>query len=303
MLQLRRLNERALESLTNDAPPAPWSTLSELSSEAERCIHELRRRRAALARTPWERLCSQLDARVRTTQRESLDDPAHAERAKLRQVRLLHWQNLALRSYQRYQRALAPSIAEAAERRAGAPVRVLEIASGSGHLASFIADHRASGPAVRVTGSDVQSAYVDAANARARRRGSSAQFRVLDAFALDESVVGAVDVVFFAQSAHHFAPASIARIIAQTQRAGASHLVIIDGHRSARALVGLTLFASLSLDRHFTQDALISTRRFYAEAELALLARIAAPRARVEARTMFPLTTVLTVAFDTEPTR
>lgn len=284
MLQLRELNERALESLIHDGPPAPCSTMSELSSEAERCIHELRRRRLALARSSWERLCCQLDARVRTTQRESLDDPAHAEHAKLRQVRLLHWQNLALRSYQRYQRALAPSIAASSALRAGAPVRVLEIASGSGHLADFLADHPASGPAVRVTGSDVQAAYVDAANRRARARGSSAQFRVIDAFALEQSVVGAVDVVFFAQSAHHFAPGSIARIIAQTERAGATHLVIIDGHRSARALVGLTLFASLSMNRHFTQDALISTRRFYAEAELALIARIAAPRASPLAR-------------------
>ncbi|MBL8685216.1 MAG: class I SAM-dependent methyltransferase [Myxococcales bacterium] len=299
MLQFAELDERALRSLSRERPPSTWTTMTELADEAERSITALRARREELARGLWERVCCWLDGHVRTTERESLDEPAHPEEAKVRQVRFLHWQNLALLSYRRYRGALAPAIAAAAQRRQGAPVRVLELACGSGDMAIGLADEARGGPAVQITGSDVEPAYIAQANARARALGSTASFRVIDAFALDAAVVGEVDVVFLAQSAHHFSPGSIARIIAQAGRAGATHLVIIDGRRSARTLVALPLIASASLDRHFTRDAWISARRLYAETELTLLARIAAPRARVSVRTLFPLTTVLEVAFAT----
>lgn len=166
-------------------------------------------------------------------------------------------------------------------------------------MATALADEATrSGLRLCVTGSDVVPAYVAQANARARENGSAARFRVLDAFALESLARGEVDVVFMAQSAHHFAPGKLARIIAQADRAAATHVVIIDGHRSPSTIVALPMLASLSLDRHFTRDALVSTRRFFSEPELALIARLAAPRARVSIRTEFPLTTVLTVSFD-----
>ena len=62
-------------------------------------------------------------------------------------------------------------------------------------------------------------------------------------------------------------------------------------------LVALPTIALVGLDRHFARDAWISARRFYSEAELELVARIAAPGATVTTRSETPLTTVLTVTF------
>jgi SAM-dependent methyltransferase len=298
MLQQHSLNRRALASIDPGADAAVWSTMNELDAEAERLVAALRTKRSSLARSPWERLCCWLDERVRTDELESLDRPEHPERAKLHQVRLLHMQNLLLRSYLRYRRALEPIVAEARALRGGDTVRVLELASGDGNMAIAIADEAARlGLPMEVTGSDVVPAYVARAKERARSRGSRARFRVIDAFALDAIAPGEHDVVFMAQSAHHFSPGKLSVLIAQAERAGASHAVIIDGHRSARMLLALPLLASLSMDRHFTGDALLSTRRFYSEPELALLARTAAPTATITIRTEQPLTTVLTVAF------
>jgi SAM-dependent methyltransferase len=218
---------------------------------------------------------------------------------KLAQVRLLHLQNLALRTYQRTLRILGPVISEARARRGDLPVRVLELASGAGEMTMALAEEAARrGWPLEITGSDVVPSYVARANALAEARGSRARFRVIDAFALANHLTrGEVDAVFVAQSAHHFSAGQLAKVIAQVEAAGGTHVVIVDGHRCVRMLVALPTIALVGLDRHFAHDAWISARRFYSEPELELVARIAAPRATVTSRCERPLTTVFTVKF------
>lgn len=294
MLQLAALNRRV------ELGPTPgWSTMEELERAADARLEALRRSRAERARPGLERLGARLDALVRTDALESLDRADHPDTRKLAQVRLLHLQNLALRSYQRTLRILGPVISEARARRGDRPVRVLELASGAGEMTMALAAEAARrGWPLEVTGSDVVPSYVARANALAEARGSRARFRVIDGFALADSLAhGEVDVVLVAQSAHHFSAGQLAKVIAQVEAAGGTHVVIVDGHRSVRMLVALPTIALVGLDRHFAHDAWISARRFYSEPELELVARIAAPRATVTSRCETPLTTVLTVAF------
>lgn len=274
--------------------------MEELERAADLRLAEFRSARAHEARSRGERFRTWLDERVRTDALESLDRADHPEPRKLAQVRLLHVQNLALRTYQRILSVLAPVIAEARARRGGRPVRVLEIASGAGEMAmALAAEAQRRGWPLEVTGSDVVPSYVARANALALSRGSRARFRVIDGFALAESLAhGEVDVVLVAQSAHHFSAGQLAKVIAQVGAAGGTHVVLVDGHRSLRMLLALPSLALLGLDRHFARDAWISARRFYSAPELELVARLAAPRATVTSRCVVPLTTVLTVRFE-----
>ena len=80
------------------------------------------------------------------------------------------------------------------------------------------------------------------------------------------------------QSLHHFTPGQLALMIAQVGAAGARTFVGIDG-------------------RWFVHDALVSARRLYAEAELELVASIAAPTARVSVGANGPFHSVLTVEY------
>ncbi|MFO0611108.1 MAG: methyltransferase domain-containing protein [Polyangiaceae bacterium] len=295
MLQMVDLNRRA-SSRVGDVD---WKTMEELERQADARIESLRRARAELATTRRDQLGCWLDARVRSTEVETLDQPDHPEARKLEQIKLLHLQNRLLRSYVRYVRVLEPVVAEARARRGHRRVRVLELASGAGEMTMALsAEMERRGWDVDVTGSDIVPAYVDDANARAHARGSRATFRLIDAFELASAVQSeAFDVVLVAQSAHHFSAGQLARLIAAAQAMGGTHVVIIDGHRSLRLLVGLPVLAALSLDRDFTHDAWISARRLFSEPELAAIARLAAPSARVSTQCVWPLTSVLTVAF------
>lgn len=290
MLQLSALHRRAIETL--DVAAA-----GDLEREADRRIAALRTRRRELARTPWERFGAWLDQHVRTDAVESLDRPDHPERRKLQQVRWLHVQNVLLRSSARYVEILRPSIEDAAHARRGERVRVLELACGSGDLTFALADELAyRGLPADIVGSDVVRGYIERASQQALARRSPVRFRRLDALRLASAIEpGEVDVVFLAQSAHHFTPGQLARMMAEALAAGGRHFVVIDGHRSLRLLAALTALGALTLDRDFARDGIISARRFYSEPELRTIAELACPGARIATETAPPLTSVLRV--------
>ncbi len=274
--------------------------MRELERAADEAIARLRRERLELAASAWERLNARLDRRVDTDVVEYLDRPGHPEAAKLRQIRWLHRQNLLLGSYRRFLRLLTPAIEEAARARAGAPAQLLELASGSGELtlalARLAAERRMP---VEITGSDIVPEYVRDASARAKAAGVAARFRELNAFDLGAALrPGEVDVAFIVQSIHHFSPGQLAMMIAQVGAAGARRFVGIDGRRGLLLLGALPALCSLSLDRYFVHDALVSVRRLYAEAELDLVASIAAPDARVAVRSDGHFLSVLTVDYE-----
>ena len=298
MLQLAELNRRARAALVARGRPTSWSTLAELEALADDAVASLRALRSELASTRGERLLCWLDRLLRSDETEYLDRASYPEDDKLRQVRLLHAQNRVLRSYHRFLAELRPSLRDAASRRADGRARVLELASGSGELTRELARIAArTGPPITITGSDVVGAYVDDGNRRARALGLDATFRRLDAFELAGIGPGEIDVAFIAQSTHHFTPGQLAKMIARVGAVGARHFISLDGRRSFLLLGALPLMAAVTLDRHHTHDALLSARKIYSEAELELVAELAAPDARVEVRRSDPGISVLSVHY------
>ena len=183
-------------------------------------------------------------------------------------------------------------------RRAGRPARLLELACGAGELSlqlSALAARR--GLPLEVTGSDIVPGYVEGANREAEARGLPVRFRRVDALELDVER-GAFDLLFIAQSVHHFSPGQLAVMIARAEAAGAALFIAADGRRALAPVFALPLLVGITGDLGLMHDALLSARRFYSEAELRFVAEAAAPSARVELTTNHPLLTVLTVTFD-----
>ena len=181
----------------------------------------------------------------------------------------------------------------------GRPVRILELASGAGECSLALArDFARRRMPVEITGSDIVPVHVREATAAARARGIDVEFRVLDAFTLD-ATSGEWDLIFVAQSMHHFTPGQLARIIAGARAREARRFVGTDGVRSLWLLAFLAVSTTpMSLymrSRAFSHDAVVSARRFFAEAELGLIARTAAPDDNVEVYTAHPGFSVLAV--------
>lgn len=292
MIQAARLHRRLLPEL--GAAPA-WTSAEELEKLADARVASLLRLRRLHARA-YERPWVALDDVLRTDEQEHFDEPDYPESKRLTLARHLHRFNRVVLNYRRFLSVLRPLIEEVADRQ-GRPARLLELASGSGEFAIELA--RLAGRAglpVEVLGSDVQASYVRAAQARADALALPVRFQRIDAFELDRQPAAAFDLVFIANSLHHFTPGQLARIVASGHRLAGSAFVAMDGYRSLYLLAFLalaTLPLSGSLD--FLHDSVITGRKFYSLAELELVARLAAPRGRVRVRASHPGYSVLTV--------
>lgn len=298
MLQHTEVDRVLLPPLRRAA--GSWQDMAELEQAADAAVARLRglRSEEAARHGLLRRLAVRLDDWVRTDAPEYLDDPDFPPERKQRIVQALHRFNQGVFAYRRFFNVLLPLIRPLASQR---PVRILELASGSGEFSFALAKLAAKrGIAVEVTGSDYFMEHVEAGNAKARARGSDVRFIQVNAFdmgALDED---SYDIVFIAQSIHHFSPGQVAMMVAQAARVAGTAFVGIDGRRSpeiyaiASVPAVLPLLYYRSLD--YVHDALLSARKFYTESELELIARIAAPDAFVSVRAELPGYSVLTVA-------
>ncbi len=234
-----------------------------------------------------------LDRRLRTDRPEQMDDPGLPTAERVRLVHDLHRHNQLVGTYRRFASELHPLVRAVARDRQR-PARLLELASGSGAFATWLARHAARRRLpVEVTGSDIVPAYVD--EARERAVGTGARFVVLDATRLDGLAPGAFDLVFLGQAAHHFSPGLLASMVAAAGRVATTAMLVVDGRRSL-ALFPL-LAATNALLPRLRHDSFLSARKFYTEPELSFLGRAGAPWARVEARPSHPGYSVLIVQF------
>ena len=302
MLQLRRLNKEVVETLrtSEPLPPRPWS-LETLERVTNTRIDTLRRLREVAARTegPVTRAREAFDRHLRTTTLERLDRPEVSPERKHRIVRDLHDLNETVFSYRRFTAAMAPFIARVNER-TGRPARVLELACGAGELALQLPKLAAArGLQVEVTASDVVPAYLEAGQAEAARRGVPVRFLDVNAFDLGAAVErGAYDVVFIGQSLHHFTAGQLALMMAGTRDIQASAFVAVDGRRSLLLLSLIPGYGLCFKSLDFAHDALLSTRKFYSEPELALIAELAVPEAPARVRSSHPGYTIVTLDLD-----
>jgi hypothetical protein len=148
-----------------------------------------------------------------------------------------------------------------------------------------------------VTGSDIVPIYVQTARAAAAARGIPARFERIDALDMAGIESGAYDVVFVAQSTHHFSPGQLAQMIRESSRVATTSFVSIDGWRSLHMLAFVGGTSLLSLRPALIHDAWVTARKFYSEPELRFIASLGAPQAAVSTRRLWPLNSVLRVGF------
>ena len=246
---------------------------------------------------------SRFDGGLRTDAVEMMDRDDVGDRAKARDMATLHAINKGLGTYQACLAVLESHIRGIAFDH-GRNARVLELASGEGAFAVSLARAaQTRGLPVDVTGSDINLAYVAAANRRAAKAGVTVTFRQLNAFDLS-SVDGDFDLVFISQSLHHFSPGQVAKLVAQARRVARYAFIGFDGRRGLTTLLGLVglglTAGAIARSPHFVYDSIVSGRKFYSEADLEVMARIAAPDALITLHTVLsrgviPVWTVLKV--------
>lgn len=242
------------------------------------------------------RLGEKLDREIRTDRDEYMDRADFPENERERSVRDLHRLNKTIGTYRRALSWVEPMLM-AARQREGRRPRLLDIASGHGgfpiELASLAGKKNFD---VEVTGSDIQPGHMEGASRRAKSLGVSAGFRVLNAFDMSDVRKGDYDVVMILQAMHHFRPGQLARMIAESVRIAGTGFIGIDIARSPALpffLAGqLFLYSG---NYYFAYDGYLSARKSYDRTELELIARAAAPGARIGCRTRLPAFNVLEV--------
>jgi 2-polyprenyl-3-methyl-5-hydroxy-6-metoxy-1,4-benzoquinol methylase len=288
MLQHLEIDRPLLPALTQAAKG--WRDMNELELRANRALAQLRAQRTASSRnySPFARWQVALDDRLRTDQPEYLDDPAFPAARRVGIAHALHRFNRQVFAYRRFYLALRPTLRRLAAQ-LQRPVRVLELASGSGEFALALAEMaRRDALPVKVTGSDYFPEHVDACRDKAAQRGAAITFREINAFDMSGLRAGEYDLVFIAQSLHHFSPGQIAMMIAQSMRVAATGFIGIDGQRSLSLYALVPTLGAVMRSPDFIHDAVISLRKFLTHGELELIARIAAPEGFVRVRGLNP---------------
>jgi SAM-dependent methyltransferase len=300
MLQLRALNRTLLDDPAFQATMAPPHRQGEaLERHVDAVIARMRTERARLALTAGalSRVSCALDEALRTNAVEHLDEPDYPESGKLAIALGLHLLNTVSASYRRFFSLLEPLLRDIAERH-GRPARVLELASGSGGFAFALAAlAKSKRLPVEVTGSDTVPLYVERSRAKAAAQALPVTFRQLNAFDMSDIADGAYDLIFVAQSVHHFSPGQLARMISESRRVATTAFVSVDGYRSLATTAVVSGTALLTLWPAMVHDAVISARKFYPEAELEAIASMAAPGAGLQKGRIWPLLSTLTVRF------
>ena len=198
---------------------------------------------------------------------EIMDDPALPAADHLAALRGLARLNRASRASSAIWRALRPYADP------DAPLRVLDIATGSGDVALGLA-RCAAGEGVRLelTGCDVSPRACEAANRRAQESGLDARFFTLDA--LSDPLPENSDAVVCSLFLHHLSDADAERLLERMASAARRVVVVSDLARSARG-TALAWAASRTLTRSRVvhTDAVLSARAAFAPEEALALAR------------------------------
>ncbi len=295
MFQHQAIDQLLLQPLLQQAGQ-PVATV-DLQHVADEAVRQLRQRRLdAAAQVSWKRrLEAVLDQHLQTDAEEYHDADNLAEERRIAIIRTLHRFNRLVWAYPRFYALLKPLLRRI-QQRYGRPARILELAGGSGEFAMAIAGlAKKDRMDVQVIGSDYFEGYVNAARQTAKDRGLDMEFQVINAFDMQSLPDRSVDVVFVAQSLHHFSPGQVALMIRQASRVAELGFVGIDGHRSALVWGAVPALGVLLGSRDFVHDAVISLRKFYTLSELELMARLAMPEAHIETKAAHPGYSVLQV--------
>jgi 2-polyprenyl-3-methyl-5-hydroxy-6-metoxy-1,4-benzoquinol methylase len=217
---------------------------------------------------------------VRDLQPELMDDPALEAGAHERALRALSRLNRASGAA----RALWREVREVAGAPGHPPVRLLDVATGSGDVPVGLACRaRREGVALSVSGVDVSERAVAAARRRAAAEGVEAEFLRLDA--LNEPLPGEYDLVTCSLFMHHLERAAAVALLYK-MRCAAKRMVLVSDLRRSRGSYALAWIGGrLAGSRVARADALLSVRAAWTMEEFAEMAAEAGLEgARIEPR-------------------
>lgn len=307
MLQMKKLNNAITGELLSQSSLRKPSTSKDLvMSELEPWVNQkvaqlrLRRNEKAVEEGGLSRFVESLDRCVLTDKPELIDRDDFPEHKKVRIIRALHRQNQLLNTYGRTLNHLLPLILRVNEEE-NRTATILELGSGSGDFALSLAEEiNQRGIDAAVTASDLLPEYVEEGNRRAEKKGVDVDFIQLNAFDMQKIPSQSFDIVFIAQSIHHFSPGQLAMMIAQSARVMKKVFVGIDGYRSLGVLGLLSAIwgPTVLFDSSIFHDAFTSARKFYSNAELEFIARLAVPNLDPMVYTLNPGFSVLRVDAD-----
>lgn len=187
--------------------------------------------------------------------------------------------------------ALRPMIRRLADR----PVRVLDVASGSGDIPLSLARWgRARGVPVEVTATDVHAGTVEVAR-RLALKEPGVRVEVADALALPYSD-GAFHFATCSTALHHFDPEEAVQVLREMGRVASHGIVVSDLRRGLLSLWGTQALAATVWRRHpiTRHDAPVSVRASYTPEELCILAQAAGlQEARIRTQLVYRVTLVV----------
>lgn len=303
MLQMTKLSLEAQEVLEVDFSfPPSFETMEELERETNNWMSRWLWQRKKIARSHGRlsAFIDYIDQNVRTDLLECTDDADVSPERKLRIVRSLHRTNTLFGVYRHYTQILIPLIRQMAAER-GRPVRLLELASGSGEMAMHLArvSEKKNLP-LEVTASDYVDIVVSNAERKARNRRLKMNFRTINAFDLGTTLgKGQYDIFLIIGTMHHFKPGQLAVMMAQAQRLSDSGALFVglDVFRSIPLLLFLPTSHLITFFPDHIHDAWLTARKAYSLHELEHIAKIAVPNARISVSHSFPGLSVLIIKF------
>ncbi|MBI2060081.1 MAG: methyltransferase domain-containing protein [Nitrospirae bacterium] len=219
------------------------------------------------------RLAHKVDRALYVRNREEhMDDPALDPQVRTGLVKGLDRLNRAIGTYFFFFRAMEKHLHPLPD----GQLSVLDIGSGHGAFPIRLARKGKLGRHVlRVVGSDVVPAYVEAATAEARKNKSPVEFRTIDALKLDQ-LEDRFDVITCTQAIHHFPPDFLAELMARARANARKSVFFFDARRAPGSVAGVaTATYLLTRNAMLVHDGIVSVRRMYSPAELELLARCA----------------------------
>ncbi len=299
---LDRARRGSLDALLSEQAEAFVTTRAQVdaaraapANDAHRAEHDAavdREARAWLARlrrrslgSPGLGAAAAVDMAIRSERSEILESPLLPESLRRFEMWCLDRVNRQFGSY--------PLWAEQVSRLLGDAVtpHVVDLAAGSGGFLRWVGQARPQS-GWRLTATDYEAQFVDQGRALAARDGVDVQFERRDA-----TRIGAfdppADLFVCTQSVHHMPPGVVLRMLASAVASAPRGILVVDvargfGHALA---IGLGTLVSLPFPP-LVLDGMQSSRRGYAGAELALLARLAGAT-RVEVEPLGPVHVVL----------
>lgn len=173
---------------------------------------------------------------------------------------------------------LNPLLEAIREKKSNGRVRVVDIGCGTGFVLRWLAAHRAVPDDVELIGADYHSALIDEARRLAAAESLSCEFKVANAFRLDEPA----DVYISTGILHHFRGDDLVHLFAQHTRPETRAFLHFDFHQSPLAPLGSWIFHVARMRQPLARyDGVLSAVRAYSAEELLSAARAGAPGFRL----------------------